>query len=135
MSRCYQCGGQIAFKVLPSGRKCPTELDGSDHFDICSKRKFEARVAWYGGIKHAPKEITGARLTPRQQRGFGKMARADMSQPWFVDAKLPWPEYAPSHCECGQEYEVHENGCSVTLVCRKCVRVRIETSFTCEIAA
>ena len=32
---CKKCGEPIAFKKLPSGKLCPTNVDGSEHFDIC----------------------------------------------------------------------------------------------------
>ena len=32
---CYKCGLPIAFKLTPKGRWCPTNLDGSDHWDLC----------------------------------------------------------------------------------------------------
>lgn len=39
MSICARCGGQIAWKRLESGKWCPTEPDGSSHFDICKARQ------------------------------------------------------------------------------------------------
>lgn len=41
MATCRECGQPIAWKALPSGKYCPTELDGSDHFDKCSKVRFD----------------------------------------------------------------------------------------------
>ena len=40
MIRCRACDSLIAFKRLPNGKFCPTEPDGSDHFDHCSERRF-----------------------------------------------------------------------------------------------
>jgi hypothetical protein len=33
--KCRKCGLPIAFKKLSSGKYCPTNPDGSDHFDLC----------------------------------------------------------------------------------------------------
>jgi hypothetical protein len=32
---CLKCGKPIAFKLLPTGKWCPTNPDGSDHWDDC----------------------------------------------------------------------------------------------------
>jgi hypothetical protein len=34
-SRCRKCGLPIAFKMLESGKLCPTNPDGGDHWDLC----------------------------------------------------------------------------------------------------
>ena len=34
---CHKCGKPIAFKRLANGKWCPTNPDGSDHWDDCSK--------------------------------------------------------------------------------------------------
>lgn len=36
---CFKCQQPIAFKKLPSGKFCPTNLDGSDHWDTCSAKR------------------------------------------------------------------------------------------------
>jgi hypothetical protein len=38
---CRECGQPIMFKRLPNGKLCPTALDGSDHFDTCSRLRAE----------------------------------------------------------------------------------------------
>lgn len=35
-SKCKKCGLPLAWKTLPSGKWCPTNPDGSDHWDLCS---------------------------------------------------------------------------------------------------
>ena len=35
MSNCYKCGSPITFKRLANGKWCPTNPDGSDHWDVC----------------------------------------------------------------------------------------------------
>lgn len=35
MANCGKCGLPLAFKKLPSGKLCPTNPDGSDHWDLC----------------------------------------------------------------------------------------------------
>ena len=39
---CQKCGLPLAFKKLPSGRWCPTNVDGSDHWDICRETMLAA---------------------------------------------------------------------------------------------
>ena len=34
-AQCGKCGLPLAFKKLDSGKWCPTNPDGSDHWDIC----------------------------------------------------------------------------------------------------
>ena len=36
---CKQCFGLIAFKQLASGKWCPVETDGTDHWDKCRERQ------------------------------------------------------------------------------------------------
>lgn len=47
MTLCQKCGHPIAFKKLASGRFCPTNPDGSDHWDLCkgTVRTFESAVS------------------------------------------------------------------------------------------
>jgi hypothetical protein len=44
MAICKDCGGNISWKQLPNSAWCPTELDGSNHFDLCSARKSRAII-------------------------------------------------------------------------------------------
>lgn len=37
--QCHKCDLPIAFKRLPSGKWCPTNVDGSDHWDICRETR------------------------------------------------------------------------------------------------
>lgn len=37
---CAKCGLELGFKLLPSGKYCPTNADGTDHFDICRLTQF-----------------------------------------------------------------------------------------------
>lgn len=41
VAKCKKCGEPIAFKKLENGRLCPTNVDGSDHFDRCRQMQFE----------------------------------------------------------------------------------------------
>lgn len=41
MTVCKKCGGPITFRKLPSGKSMPVEVDGSEHWDICKRRKLE----------------------------------------------------------------------------------------------
>ncbi len=41
---CSKCGHTISFKRLPNGKWCPTNADGSDHFDICRQIQFDNRT-------------------------------------------------------------------------------------------
>jgi hypothetical protein len=38
---CNVCHGPISFRQRANGKWEPCELDGSDHWDICSRRKWE----------------------------------------------------------------------------------------------
>lgn len=40
---CNKCNLPITFKKLASGKLCPTNPDGSDHWDDCSKAKRAGR--------------------------------------------------------------------------------------------
>ncbi len=55
---CYKCGGKIAFKKLPNGKWCPTEPDGSDHWDACKQRR----------NPNAPTISTNNKITNPQKR-------------------------------------------------------------------
>lgn len=39
MPNCKLCGYPIAFSKLSNGRLCPTEPDGTPHFDKCAQRQ------------------------------------------------------------------------------------------------
>ena len=41
MATCKYCGLPIKFERLPSGRWCPKNWDGSDHFDLCKETTFK----------------------------------------------------------------------------------------------
>lgn len=38
---CSKCGLELGFKRLPSGKWCPTNPDGSDHWDLCRKTRIK----------------------------------------------------------------------------------------------
>jgi hypothetical protein len=38
---CNKCWLPIRFKKLPNGKYCPTNPDGSDHWDKCSAAQFK----------------------------------------------------------------------------------------------
>ncbi len=83
MAKCAKCGLPLAFKKLENGKLYPTNLDGSDHFDICREKQFgDARL--YGipfetettkGIHHKNKtiltEITGKTITGKKYFSTG----------------------------------------------------------------
>ena len=56
LKTCRNCGLPLSFKRLKSGKLCPTNLDGSDHWDLC-------------------RETQNAALTP-QDRGRRDKARS-----------------------------------------------------------
>lgn len=35
MSRCKKCGSGLKWKMLASGKWCPVNPDGTDHWDLC----------------------------------------------------------------------------------------------------
>jgi hypothetical protein len=47
---CKQCYGLIAFRQLASGKWCPCELDGKDHWDICSERQIKLGIRKRGPL-------------------------------------------------------------------------------------
>ena len=38
---CKKCGLELGFRKLPSGKWCPTNPDGSDHWDLCRKTQWK----------------------------------------------------------------------------------------------
>jgi hypothetical protein len=46
-AKCEKCGSPLAFRKLESGKWCPCNVDGSDHWDDCS----EAQAKGTYGIK------------------------------------------------------------------------------------
>lgn len=36
MSTCRNCGSELKWKRLANGKWCPTNIDGSDHWDLCA---------------------------------------------------------------------------------------------------
>ena len=67
---CMKCGSPIAFKKLPSGKFCPTNIDGTDHWDLCSELKFKANP-------NRPTEAFIARTIGKDYIDTG-----DTSTPW-----------------------------------------------------
>ena len=41
MPVCKKCNLPISFKKIASGKWCPTNPDGSDHWDLCSETRFK----------------------------------------------------------------------------------------------
>jgi len=71
--KCNKCGLPIAFKKLASGKYCPTNPDGSDHFDEC-------REAQRGGRPFDP---------IRDTRSSGWIIGKDYKPPIDPEA-IPW---------------------------------------------
>ena len=42
-SKCKKCGLPLAWKTLENGKWCPTNPDGSDHWDLCSATRNASR--------------------------------------------------------------------------------------------
>ena len=38
-AKCEKCGSPLAFYKLDSGKWCPCNIDGSDHWDDCSENQ------------------------------------------------------------------------------------------------
>lgn len=74
---CQKCGRPIAFKRLASGKWCPTNVDGSDHWDTCR------------GIVRTP-EWCAARIA-QEHREFPSGWRGTASHVWSGDIP-PWDE-------------------------------------------
>ncbi len=72
---CKKCGLEVRWRRLPSGKFCPENLDGSDHWDICSE------TAW----RNASESARAARLSkhpPFTTRGVGTMLYRGQRPPW-----------------------------------------------------
>ena len=60
MSTCKKCGLSIGWKRLKSGKWCPTNVDGTDHWDVCSRerRKDEVPYVSEGAITQPDEWVT-----------------------------------------------------------------------------
>jgi hypothetical protein len=112
---CKTCTGPIAFKQLDTGKWCPVEVDGTDHWDICSKRQVDL------GLRAArPTEETigtsGPFIGSRKNLGKG--------------VGVPWHEEHQEKCNCGRKWGVlrHE-GQRFVLHCQPCKKIRIENTL------
>ncbi len=75
---CWKCGLGIRWRHLPSGKFCPENLGGSDHWDICSE------TAW----KNAPESVKTARLAkhpPLKTHGIRPKLYRGEKPPWEFD--------------------------------------------------
>lgn len=84
-SECYKCGLKITFKKLSNGKLCPTNVDGSDHWDICSK----------------------TRLGPNQIVGELEFVTVPLGKiPDINDHRLPWDDSIVSDWSWCRGYKV-----------------------------
>lgn len=110
---CQKCEAPIAFKQLASGKWCPVEPDGKDHFDKCRERSIRL----------------GLRPRGPDQQNFGVSKRKDTSVPMWDGIGVPWADDPPDTHDCGRPWVSRQpRGLSVLLVCA-CRSVRIETSY------
>jgi hypothetical protein len=63
---CKKCGLPIKWSTLPSGKFCPVNPDGSQHFDICNQTRNAGKVyapiasRWIRGSKYVETESDGS---------------------------------------------------------------------------
>lgn len=69
---CCACRNPIAFKLMDSGKWCPTNPDGSDHWDDCSMAKWQAS----GGIQY---ETAGVHTGKNFKKNYDK---TNNTVPW-----------------------------------------------------
>lgn len=82
---CGKCGGPMAYRKLPSGKWCPCNPDGSDHWDDCREAQTKGT---YGIKRDFLVHIAGA-VTIGKGKLKGNKYEGD---------KTPW-EY-PTFIEC-----------------------------------
>lgn len=54
--KCYKCKELVQWRKLPSGKVCPENLDGSDHWDICREKRLQHDPAFRAKIATLDKE-------------------------------------------------------------------------------
>jgi uncharacterized protein YifE (UPF0438 family) len=68
VKHCAKCGLPLGFKRLKSGKWCPTNPDGSDHWDLCRETALAAMTpeerAWkvYKDAQAARPVVTGKHI-------------------------------------------------------------------------
>ncbi len=95
MPNCNLCGYPIAFARLANGKLCPTEPDGSSHFDKCSQRR-AVIVKRYG--KHFTR--TGAASETGNEREEGYKYRGKDKYVQLDGVLIRGAEYRPPTHEC-----------------------------------
>ena len=70
---CRKCGLELGFRKLPSGKWCPTNPDGSDHWDLCRE------TMWKKGL-----------AKPVQEELIGKFTYAVGVAEFFDEDWPPW---------------------------------------------
>lgn len=78
---CKKCGLELAFRKLPSGRWCPMNPDGTDHWDLCEK-------TWLANMPAIERAAYDKRLKKAMEpiRRIGSQYRPvpdDGSDPWW----------------------------------------------------
>ncbi len=75
---CRKCGLEIRWRHLPSGKFCPENLDGGDHWGLCSE------TVW----RNASGLVKAARLArhpPFKTRGIRPKLYGVKTPPWEFD--------------------------------------------------
>lgn len=77
--RCYKCGGWVQWRQLESGKVCPENLDGSDHWDECRERRIKNDSEFRKRCERIDAELSKPRTT-----NFGKRTEfyAGEIPPW-----------------------------------------------------
>ena len=82
-ARCEKCGLPLGFKQLASGKWCPTNPDGSDHWDLC-------RLTWLANMTPGQR----ARIAEKDRlEGLGKRQKGLSTLGYFYCGDVPpWDE-------------------------------------------
>lgn len=82
---CDACQRPLAFRLLPSGKWCPCDPDGSDHWDRCKQIQRKAM-----GLLNDDGTVNWGRLETLKPAGWSRRA-SDITHVWSADLP-PWDE-------------------------------------------
>lgn len=112
-AKCKQCGGTITFRKLPNGKWCPTEPNGSDHFDVCSQRRTETFMREgkrFEGVRMDGQIVSGYRIGNEfraHHRTTGKSITGKLYKPIECAAPCGLPPW--EICACSFKETRHGN--------------------------
>jgi len=120
-TKCAACGSPITFKRTPAGRWCPCELDGSDHFDKCSRLKFDRLRAEGAHFDRRATDGVNVRETGYSHRELGTKRDGLTGRVRRGAAFNPCPETCSTPpwepclaCPHGDKYQLPRRGAGVS---------------------